>query len=174
MNSKESLEKLSYIPIYEEDEHNVITDIDSCCIYKGDLCEVYGSEVDTIEKDLDRLEELEKAFDTLSKDDEKAKKLLSLEIEKNRKLKHYEDLERELGIDLITLINIFNKGFYARIKGDDEYYLYPFDARDIELNIERKSLIVYEEWSEEEYGEYPFKKYGKTWALTKEELENEK
>ena len=36
--------------------------------------------------DLDRLEELEKAFDTLSKDDEKAKKLLSLEIEKNRKL----------------------------------------------------------------------------------------
>lgn len=39
-----------------------------------------------IEQDLDRLEKLEKAFDTLSKDDEKAKKLLSLEIEKNRKL----------------------------------------------------------------------------------------
>ena len=48
MTSKEALEKLSYIPIYEEDEHNVISDIDSSCIYKGDLCEVYGSEVDTI------------------------------------------------------------------------------------------------------------------------------
>lgn len=39
-----------------------------------------------IEQDLDRLEKLEKAFDTPSKDDEKTKKLLSLEIEKNRKL----------------------------------------------------------------------------------------
>ena len=59
MTSKEALEKLSYIPIYEEDEHNVISDIDSCCIYKGDLCEVYGSEVDTIKKDLEILEQLE-------------------------------------------------------------------------------------------------------------------
>ena len=37
-----------------------------------------------IEKELKRLEELEKAFVALSKDDEKAKKLLSKEIEKNR------------------------------------------------------------------------------------------
>ena len=59
MNSKEALEKLSDIPIYKEDEHNVISDIDSCCIYKGDLCEVYGSEVDTIKKDLEILEQLE-------------------------------------------------------------------------------------------------------------------
>lgn len=44
-----------------------------------------------IEQDLDRLEKLEKAFDTLSKDDEKAKKLLSLEIEKNRKLQIIEE-----------------------------------------------------------------------------------
>ena len=56
MTSKEALERLSYIPIYEEDEHNVITDIDSSCIYKGDLCEVYGSEVDAIKKDLEILE----------------------------------------------------------------------------------------------------------------------
>lgn len=62
MTSKEALEKLSYIPIYEEDDHNVITDIDSCCIYKGDLCEVYGSEVDTIEKDLEVLEILKNVF----------------------------------------------------------------------------------------------------------------
>ena len=60
MDSEKALDKLSYIPIYEEDEHNVITDIGSCCIYKGDLCEVYGSEVDTIKKDLERLETYDK------------------------------------------------------------------------------------------------------------------
>ena len=62
MTSKEALEKLSYIPIYEEDKHNVITDIDSCCVYKGDLCEVYGSEVDTIEKDLEVLDIFKRVF----------------------------------------------------------------------------------------------------------------
>ena len=62
MTSKEALEKLSYIPIYEEDERNVITDIDSCCIYKGDLCEVYGSEFDTIEKDLEVLNIIKKSI----------------------------------------------------------------------------------------------------------------
>ena len=56
MTSKEALEKLLYIPIYEEDEHNIITDINSCCIYKGDLYEIYGNEVDVIEKDLEVLE----------------------------------------------------------------------------------------------------------------------
>ena len=62
MTSKEALEKLSYIPIYEEDDYNVITDIDSCCIYKGDLCEVYGSEVDSIEKDLEVLDIFKRVF----------------------------------------------------------------------------------------------------------------
>ena len=50
MISKEALEKLSYIPIYEEDER----------IYKGDLCEVYRNEVDIISKDLDLFEEYRK------------------------------------------------------------------------------------------------------------------
>lgn len=44
----------------------------------------YKTELAIIEKELKRLEELEKAFVVLSKDDEKAKKLLSKEIEKNR------------------------------------------------------------------------------------------
>ena len=65
MNSKEALEKLSYIPIYEEDEHNIITDINSCCVYKGDLYEIYGNEVDTIEKDVEVLEEHRKIEEEL-------------------------------------------------------------------------------------------------------------
>ena len=60
MNSKEALEKLSDIPIFEDDDSNIITDIDCCCIYKGDLCEVYEHEVNIIKKDLNRLEKLEK------------------------------------------------------------------------------------------------------------------
>ena len=59
MISKEALEKLSYIPIYEED-----IDI----VFKGDLCEVYRSEVDTISKDLDRLEKLEDIEEELGVD----------------------------------------------------------------------------------------------------------
>ena len=42
---------------------------------------------------LKRLEELEKAFVALSKDDEKAKKLLSIEIEKNRAFETLEALD---------------------------------------------------------------------------------
>ena len=59
MTSKEALEKLSYIPIYEED-----IDI----IFKGDLCEVYRNEVDIISKDLDLLEEYRKLEEEIGVD----------------------------------------------------------------------------------------------------------
>lgn len=49
-------------------------------------------EFDIIETALKRIPELEKAFHTLSKEDEKAKKLLSKEIERNRAL---EIIKRE-------------------------------------------------------------------------------
>ena len=68
MTSKEALKKLSYVPIFEDNNCNTIADIDcyvysSCvyiCAYIGDLCEIYDSEVNIIKKDLNRLEELEK------------------------------------------------------------------------------------------------------------------
>lgn len=59
MISKEALEKLSYIPIYEED-----IDI----IFKGDLCEVYRNEVDIISKDLDLFEEYKKIEEEIGVD----------------------------------------------------------------------------------------------------------
>ena len=55
-----------------------------------------------IEKELTRLEELEKAFVALSKDDEKAKKLLSKEIEKNRTLEIINQNFRLIGNCLHT------------------------------------------------------------------------
>ena len=90
MTSKEALQKLSAVPIFDDDDCNMIANV-YICAYIGDLCEVYDTEVNTIKKDLDQLEKFEKAFNALSKDDEKAKKLLSLEIEKNRKLQIIEE-----------------------------------------------------------------------------------
>ena len=65
MTSKKALKKLSGVPIFEDDDRNMITDIDCCCVYIGDLCEVYEREVNIIKKDLDRLEKLEKVIDFL-------------------------------------------------------------------------------------------------------------
>lgn len=86
VTSKEALERLEHVLNWNGD---LDIDKDLYNIWLNLICK-------TIEKDLDRLETLEKAFDTLSKDDEKAKKLLSLEIEKNRKLQIIEEkLEKE-------------------------------------------------------------------------------
>lgn len=68
-----------------------------------------------IKKKLKRLEELEKAFHALSKDDEKAKKELSKEIEKNRAL------------EIIKKKNVFVWGFIHRkeeIKDFEQTYDY--------------------------------------------------
>ena len=59
MTSKEALQNLSHIPIFDDDDSNIIANV-YCCAYIGDLCEVYDSEVNIIKKDLDRLEKLEK------------------------------------------------------------------------------------------------------------------
>ena len=86
LTSKEALKRLEMVLNWSGD---IDIDKDLYDLWVNLICR-------TIEKDLDRLEKLEKAFDTLSKDDEKAKKLLSLEIEKNRKLQIIEEkLEKE-------------------------------------------------------------------------------
>ena len=74
MTSKKALKKLSYVPIFEDDERNIITDIDCCCVYKGDLCEVYEREVNIIKKDLDLLDKLKKENQELKNELEKLKK----------------------------------------------------------------------------------------------------
>ena len=73
MTSKKALKKLSGVPIFEDDDSNMITDT-CCCVYVGDLCEVYEREVNIIKKDLDRLEKLEKENQELKNELEKLKK----------------------------------------------------------------------------------------------------
>ena len=70
-------------------------------LYETDVInDDHTHDTNIIGKALKRLEELEKAFVTLSKDDEKAKKLLSLEIEKNRAF----EIIKEKKVDVAFII----------------------------------------------------------------------
>ena len=86
------------------------------------------------------------------------------------KLGKLEDIEEELGIDLITLFEIYNKLFeqkfvYFKVGNEikREYYDYYV------IDCQNKEIISVEY---EPMGFYSFKDYCKTWALTKEVLEN--
>ena len=71
---------------------------------------VYADDyLDVIEKGLKRLEKLEKAFNRLSKENEKTKKLLSLEIEKNRKL---QIIEETFDVDVFEMRDSDGKAEY--------------------------------------------------------------
>lgn len=73
------------------------------------------------------------------------------------KLGQLEDIEEELGISLVTLINILKNGFYCYCAGTCLDYV---QAEDVEIDFENKRF---------NYFSY-FKSYGRSWALTKEEL----
>ena len=80
----------------------------------------------------------------------------------------YEDIEEELGIDLLTLFKALKEGVYYRHPsfGIQEYQAGLVLANDVKHNIvlgldhRLTSIVVF------------FEDYGKTWALTKEELES--
>ena len=129
MTSKEALEKLSYIPIYEED-----IDI----IFKGDLCEVYRNEVDIISKDLDLLEE-------------------------------YRKIEKEIGVDFITLVKMLKDDVYINDGGivGEIGNIY----KDQVKSIEHWPIWGFTIGDDDEIKSfYAFKDRGKTWALDKEEF----
>ena len=76
------------------------------------------------------------------------------------KLGQLEDIEEELGIDLKTFFRIYSaKHFY--LKGKD--YKWKIHHRCNNGIVVGTNKLIY----------LPFKFYGKTWALTKEELEND-
>ncbi len=77
------------------------------------------------------------------------------------KLGQLEDVEDELGIDLITLFKALKNGVYIK-KPSIAYHYVGFDL------IEQDSCGDYLFNLVE--GNYYFKDYGKTWVLTKEEL----
>lgn len=77
------------------------------------------------------------------------------------KLGKLEDIEEELGIDLITLFKALKNGVYVRYTNNEiEHRIVAgIEEENITLCIkENKECYMY------------FDEYGKTWALTKEEL----
>ena len=89
------------------------------------------------------------------------------------KLSQLEDIEDELGIDLITFVKattqpvlyIKNIPFSNEIKLAILTFIHKNDIND------NKDYLVWFEVNREERYLFKLKDYGKTWALTKEELE---
>ena len=82
-------------------------------------------------------------------------------------LEEYRKIEEELSVDLITLFTALEKGvWYKDYKDDDKI---KFTDR-VEENIKCKEFIVPAKYTT--IG-LKFRDYGKTWALTREDLEND-
>ena len=85
------------------------------------------------------------------------------------KLGQLEDIEEELGIDLTlrhkieTSDKLYCRNHKGEIVETRYYYSYGKDGVGLELPMEIEPY-----WC---VSSYPWKDYGKTWALTKEELE---
>ena len=86
-----------------------------------------------------------------------------------RKLSQLEDIEEELGIDLITLFEVYNKlceQKFVYIKIDNEIKCVYYDYYVIDFKNKEIIGMEYEPMSF-----FSFKDLSKTWALTREELE---
>ena len=86
------------------------------------------------------------------------------------KLGKLEDIEEELGIDLITLFKALKKGVYVKF----DSYFGNIGELDIKIVKDNATGVCYrnKKWYLQEE-ETLVKDYGKTWALTREELESE-
>ena len=84
------------------------------------------------------------------------------------KLRRLEDIEDELGIDLITLFKAVYGGFYYKDK--DCGCVFFNDNFDIHMGLGIVPFFSFTLINDDSYYYYFFKDYGKTWALTKEEL----
>ena len=115
---------------------------------------------------------------------------IGLELRKNEKLSKLEDIEEELGIDLATLFKALKNGAWLRTGHMGTCYI---DGEPIFIEPEYLKLALYpyyDEQRKESYSYCPYetalclydmeyediadiarvKDYGRTWALTKEEL----
>ena len=95
------------------------------------------------------------------------------ELDLWKKLGQLEDIEEEIGIDFITLFKALKNGFYYIDKNKHIYTTKPTKGNGGAMNFYACLECII---AEDTYGDqyiYSLKDYGKVWALTKEELENE-
>lgn len=106
------------------------------------------------------------------------------------KLGQLEDIEEELGIDLITLFKALENGIYVKTKAEirvpllyecEKFKSVPVIENTIKYLLNHQfafdlynKLFVYSNDVYRERERFYLKDYGKTWALTKEELAKEK
>lgn len=86
------------------------------------------------------------------------------------KLDQYKTIEKELGIDLITLFKAQTQGYIWELVfayyDEDGKQVYKPRKQERWLGIDFRAKALVGHWVD-----YEFEDYGKTWALTKEELE---
>ncbi len=81
-------------------------------------------------------------------------------------LEQYKNIENEIGISLITLFKAYTDGFY--VKGEEEKQYIDFENSLNAIAFKNKEMFYGHKWSFQYVKLYD---YGKTWALTIEELE---
>lgn len=92
---------------------------------------------------------------------------LSTKLDSIHKLGQLEDIEEELGIDIITLYKAATCGICVREHNTDEQEI---TFENVVIDFDNHLLLF--KFPREEIGKgRSFSGYGKTWALTKEELE---
>ena len=95
------------------------------------------------------------------------------------KLKHYEDIEEELGCPLEVVFKVFKalkdgQVIVKHIVGlkNPKTFLEAHKIAELLFDGKNYGLWIYDNGYGDEFCVYT-KDYGKTWALTKEELEND-
>lgn len=167
MTSKEALNH-----IVNGDYNEMILTYPSILAYDG---MTQKDMVKLIERDLEVLEIIKTyAYEiNFTIDNEDTKKVERWLFERDLEvLEEYKRIEEELGINLATLLK--TEKIYWRIKWINESgYSEVKESYKCHIDLHNHQLIVYSN----EYDEFgyplPFENYGKTWALTREELENE-
>ena len=91
------------------------------------------------------------------------------------KLQYLEDIEEELGIDLLTLFKALKNGIYLKFGSEKNIGVY-YEHRAIlprHFDKDYKGYFIDLQLELSINFNFYFKDYGKTWALTKEELEED-
>lgn len=99
---------------------------------------------------------------------EKNKVLMTDADYKELKLGKLENIEEELGIDLVTLFKAYTNGFY--VKGEAEKQYIDFENCLNATAFKNKEMFYGHKWTHQYVKLFD---YGTTWSLVKEELENE-
>ena len=91
------------------------------------------------------------------------------------KLQYLEDIEEELGIDLLTLFKALKNGIYLKFGSEKNIGVYYEHTAILPRHFDKdyKGYFIDLQLEISINFNFYFKDYGKTWALTKEELEED-